>query len=544
MASVLDVITLHGRVREVVAAISTIKNLLNEMGCTLHADVEGKNKIFCLDPLAQIQSDITRTSVGIEVVGCPIGSDDFIRQVMEQKLDLLDEDMMRLRLISPVFAYPLFKFCVNARLGYLARLIKPWVAKEIFKKYDNMVLKFFKLLFGIERMPTPSIQVLRLPWKQGGMGMMSYTQCSERAWVASFCSAHSMVLSVPGLRSVWSDVFSGVNDWGEQGKHFRLIKKHWPDFCWDEASSAMHLPSQKNLMDSLYASKKEDIVVRLKDENEVAKLAWFQAQCSADRPWLFSAFNGYPVTNGVFLIMVKLSLLLTVFDSDSGELGGRCPCHTSYGDSRVDIMLSDKQSGFHGFYCQEGGMQLLNIARHNDLYLALMRCLRNFFPAASISREHEFQNATRVINMQDSHRSQDRKKADIFLQLGDGRNFAIDVSVVNSVSSKRVSDCVSVAAVIKTAENNKRRQYVLPLTGHDVVCVPFIMDVTGNFGSAALQFLDLLQDVVEQGTHVKQKIKASLSATLARWHLEHITVFNNMLRTQRGALVAPASPAA
>ena len=53
------------------------------------------------------------------------------------------------------------------------------------------------------------------------------------------------------------------------------------------------------------------------------------------------------------------------------------------------------------------------------------------------------------------------------------------------------------------------------------------MDATGNLGSAALQLLDLLQEVAEQGLH-----------------LEHITVFNNMLWTQRGALVAPASPAA
>ena len=79
------------------------------------------------------------------------------------------------------------------------------------------------------------------------------------------------------------------------------------------------------------------------------------------------------------------------------------------------------------------------------------------------------------------------------MRTGNGCYFAIDVSVVNSVSSKRVSACVSVAAVIKTAENNKRRQYVLPLTGHDVVFVPYIMAVAGNLGSAALQLLNLLQ---------------------------------------------------
>jgi hypothetical protein len=55
------------------------------------------------------------------------------------------------------------------------------------------------------------------------------------------------------------------------------------------------------------------------------------------------------------------------------------------------------------------------------------------------------------------------------------------------------------------------------------------MDMTGNFGSAALQFLDVLQDLAPQPSNFKRRVKASLSATLALNHAGHIRAFKELI---------------
>ena len=53
--------------------------------------------------------------------------------------------------------------------------------------------------------------------------------------------------------------------------------------------------------------------------------------------------------------------------------------------------------------------------------------------------------------------------------------------------------------------------------------------MAGNFGSAALQFLDVLQDLAPQLSTFKRRVKASLSATLALNHAGHIRAFDELI---------------
>ena len=116
----------------------------------------------------------------------------------------------------------------------------------------------------------------------------------------------------------------------------------------------------------------------------------------------------------------------------SAALAGKqlYPCHAHHGNRGKDVVLAEPIHACHGFYCQAGSMQTLNIARHDQMYLAFMRCITQFFPSANISREHNF------FCVADPSQS---KKADIFLQFSDGSKFAIDFSKVNACSSSKIS---------------------------------------------------------------------------------------------------------
>ena len=97
LATCLDDITLHGSVEDVLGAVSQIKGLLKNIGCTLHPDNKGKNQLFCLNPSLQFHSNITRTDQGFEVVGCPIGTKDHIEACMAKKIHQLYGDMSSLK---------------------------------------------------------------------------------------------------------------------------------------------------------------------------------------------------------------------------------------------------------------------------------------------------------------------------------------------------------------------------------------------------------------------------------------------------------------
>ena len=524
---VLDDITLHGDVEEVLPAIDSVKELLAGIGCVLHPDDQGKNKIFCVNPTLPINSNIGVVRNGFEVVGVPIGSQEFINDVMSDKLVDLNKSLQLLTLIDPIYALPLLKFCIHTRMSYLARALKPWNSRDSFEVYDLLILKIVKDLFGLGSLQGVALEILKLPWKCGGMGIQSFKETASVAWTTSFCAAHNLAAVEPSLRSAWEGWFSLDVASRVLRRHLGCIKKLFPDFQLGVAVLREQLPVQGMLMRDLFHRKAKKILEVLADQGEVAMASFFSAQAGAQRLWLCAAYNKCPVSARVFFDAIKTSLLFPVFRVPGGDFEEQCPCKVLYSEASRHVVLAEPKNTYHGFHCQllQGDI----IKRHNELYKELLSVIKGFFPSAQYESEKVlYHPASPEVH----------HKCDVLLTLANGDVFVIDFAICVTASASRVGK--SAAKALKAEEDRKRRLYDATLQRSKFIFVPFIMDVCGNFGSAAIAFLDRLQSEVASDSRFKSKVKAKLSSLLVTINSRFISLY--LIIRERAAFRTPSDP--
>jgi len=148
---------------------------------------------------------------------------------------------------------------------------------------------------------------------------------------------------------------------------------------------------------------------------------------------------------------------------------------TAYGDQAQDAR-------FHALTCIRA--QGIVTKRHDHLRDVLASALRRMFGPHTVQVEPAMGPGLR--------------RPDIILTLGGTRTFLIDVAVANPVAQQylnRNSDRVVLAAA-SDFETRKRRQYELTLQALNLqpsALVPFVVEATGRFGDAAMEFLDLIE---------------------------------------------------
>ena len=89
-----------------------------------------------------VQFGIRRENVlvdGAEVMGCPVGTDEFIDRWMDVKVDDAVRDMATLKYFSDVHRWPVLLYCVNQRVTHLQRLLPLDLGKAQLKKFDDAI---------------------------------------------------------------------------------------------------------------------------------------------------------------------------------------------------------------------------------------------------------------------------------------------------------------------------------------------------------------------------------------------------------------------
>ena len=127
-----------------------------------------------------VQFGIRRENVlvdGAEVMGCPVGTDEFIDRWMDVKVDDAVRDMAALKYFSDVHRWPVLLYCVNQRVTHLQRLLPLDLGKAQLKKFDDAITDEVFNIMGVrsedrEAVMTSTVHRLRgLPLGLGGAAM-------------------------------------------------------------------------------------------------------------------------------------------------------------------------------------------------------------------------------------------------------------------------------------------------------------------------------------------------------------------------------------
>ena len=144
------------------------------------------------------RSDMDAVHSGLKVVGTPIGTDDYVKQVSSE---IVDEEMQLLnripQLASLQVSWLILFFCAVPRLNHLLRTLAPRLVEQLAESHDSRIQEVFASLFHV-----PSVQdwsqdlhdvshdscmrQAKLPMRLGGCGLRDSRRTSPAAYWASW----------------------------------------------------------------------------------------------------------------------------------------------------------------------------------------------------------------------------------------------------------------------------------------------------------------------------------------------------------------------
>ena len=135
---------------------------------------------------------------GLKVLGCPLGSDEYCRQVLEEIATKIEKDLTLLKEFPCLHQrLKLAIFCSNTRATYFLRTMAPHIAEPLMTRLDASFNEFlahtlsFPPTFRTESPLIPydkALQQARLGIKQGGCGLTSLAMLVPAALFSSICA--------------------------------------------------------------------------------------------------------------------------------------------------------------------------------------------------------------------------------------------------------------------------------------------------------------------------------------------------------------------
>jgi hypothetical protein len=505
------------------STINALKFFINEIGNIGLKVKFGPNKTVlfgnrkCIDNFTDPDlPNLHMTSDGFLVLGCPVGTNNFIDRSLNNIFNEFKKHLSLLNHVDNQTAFVLLKFCVNNKWNYISRVCFPWLLSPHGHDFDACVDKMLAKFAGVPCLSNISCIIRGLPF---GLGVSRIFDISKPSWVSSYLKAYFFARS--NNAPSWSWIFN----YGDSclGNHINTIDMFKDIFCkinekfssFSFHSSATLSFTQKLLSDSVFNFLSENICYLLTDSK--AKLGYFKA-CAHSKP----LWSSWPIFKGnasnlvfnseAFKISLKLRLLINVFPDHFQDL--QCPCSKS-----IDpVVLGHNINDLHCFDCSLVASN--RIDRHNLIYNELMRLILKYIPDSSVEAEFTI-----------FYNNSANKKADLRIILPDNREYFIDVSICNSgAKSYQAKDILN---LLSEREKAKMNQYaIVGFSELDSNLIPFIVDVSGSLGKKALSFIDLLNSFASQKvTNFKSIVLSRLSTILAIGLAKTIVSYNNIFET-------------
>ncbi|KAI0989621.1 hypothetical protein GJ496_009596 [Pomphorhynchus laevis] len=132
-------------------------------------------------------SPANNTTGNVQLLGSPIGSTDFIKDVLLRDLlpRLTKEIEVIANLPDPQSAYLLLRHCASApKIGHLMHTISPLTLRGFTQAFDDVIMKAFENLTASQLTVSAKIQA-SLPFRLGGFGLRNTIIHSSNAFVKS-----------------------------------------------------------------------------------------------------------------------------------------------------------------------------------------------------------------------------------------------------------------------------------------------------------------------------------------------------------------------
>ena len=383
--------------------------------------------------------------------GTPIGTAEYRKTTVENLFRDFTAILPMLSMMSPKNNLKLLTYCVNTRPIYFIRNTPPSINLTACKTFDDEISENLTCLLKKPDLDQIQKQLRHLPVRLGGLGLHSMAITAPSAFAASRNYALVYLynnLAAPARSHLPPPIF------------LPLVKDR--------------IVEQKDLMISVNKSIIDEILNFLATNNLDLHRALFVSQSSQDSShWIKSIFNLHTSTkysnqrklelsDEDIPLAVSLRLLYPTAPSDCSLY---CPCgHTT----------SDDSDPFHGLHCNTCG-GLIN-RRHNRIRDLLAKFVKACNPTASVYLEQSIP----------ANKGPSTLRTDILIKYNDTSFDFIDVSIANPAApSYRNKNALQV----RTRDKFRKAKRLL----HDDQAkrmIPFIIDVSGQLGTHALEFIE------------------------------------------------------
>ena len=341
---------------------------------------------------------------GITLLGTPIGSSQFIREKVKQKVNKIKDLTDHLSLLKDAhIEFILLRSCLSLpKVMYILRTTDPTNLQDIWKDYDCATREALTRILG-SPVNDPQWTQAKLPVSMGGLGLRSAEDHSPAAYATSCLSSHQLLLDI--LETTEED-----NPPSLPQNLLTLLSEKQDE---EVTVESLQTKSQKEVslkIDLHKFSLLKNHYTRENNVREMARLASLGLPHAGD--WLFvtpSTALGLHLRSREFMVSVRYRLGCQVFPS-----AGECPACSRHSD----------REGDHAISCGSEGER---IARHNHLRDAL------FHTAVSASLAPTREDRALLPGT-------DARPADVMIpHWTHGKDTALDVTVINSLQALTVA---------------------------------------------------------------------------------------------------------
>ena len=550
----LDDITVIGPRSVCLAAKELLKAFLEPIGIKFE---NAKQKIWdstiehdYVDEETQMQY----VKEGIVVVGVPHGLIDPITHIDDsyaarQLSSLLDEHEATLecvqRLLPVNYGFPIVQCCVQGRINYLMRNLRPEITNRASKAFGDGIITLLSYWVDTPLPPVSAI-VLSLPAVHGGASLPSSNAVRKAAYIAAFLSwaSHATTLMPrlfeswalePGLADEDSYIhqllspvphFNRVDDQGvhfdqrprprQPGENAAAPEIMLPGYCLKYGVQVPHTPplTQHVLTTPIHAHRRGIVLHTLPQHS--TQRAWF---LSGSAPRAFKWAHSSVTTNRTVHLTeteykINLRLRLLIPDRPPHQLPilvTHCPnCLNPVSHHDHLHFLSCKSNS--GFWVQ----------CHDEVTGHFVDFLKSVLPPDQVRTEIELQGATTVAY------------SDIRIANPTGE-VHIDVTIPNPAALSKGPALQDPNYSTARAEAIKRANYTRILGPETASRVKIAaIDRTGRYGAGATSFMSYYTRQQHIGNvqpylvaAARKQMETKISSTIARYNGRMFTAWKN-----------------
>ena len=462
--SYLDDAVIGGPVDSVVSAYQVLCSRMHDVGLVVRPD---KCQAFspCLDTLWPLQ-DIGFTSLGMSVLGCPIGTDSYVageclRIVAEENAFL--ERLCGLRNMQS--ALLLLRYCGTGRINHLLRAIPPSTIQQAAQQHDSNIRSCFCSIIGCQ-LDNIQLRQLHLRLSQGGMGLPLAERTSPcaflGAWAATLASLPSRLEQFPSALDV-SVTPSDNLFCGHVAHTLSALYQATPAVAEAIPSIATlpekHLKLQRVLSHLLLDAEHAGL---LSSANRFTQARLRSAAGPDAGAWLdaIPASRHLSFTNVEFQTAVSLRLGLSIPVLRSLPC---CTCSTTW-----------DEAGYHALTCRKDGGQT---RRHDHIQHTWLSLLRSVNFHCELEELGDFG---------------DFKRPDISIyDYQDGKKLLLDVSIIHPQRPSCLPQSHSTngaAAILRDTE--KSTKYRAEAISLGYLFEPLTFEVFGRWSPVAVDFFN------------------------------------------------------